>query len=139
MKRDLSANGLPLSIVVPPCAEPTAPLVRVADNARDVMLVCKISAREEMDGKQAFGIQVGLAKGKAGRKETAADPNFVRFTKTSKDQLEFESKFFQEVRSDFIYRMTKKGVEYACFPMSGTADPELLASEKAACLSIEAK
>jgi hypothetical protein len=135
---DLSPR-LPLAITVPACAKLSGPLVKIADNASDAILMCSISEQEEMDGKQAFAVQVGPAQGKLGKKEIAKDINFVRFTKATKDQLEFETKFFQDVRADFIYRVTQKSKEYACFPVSGTTDSALLAREKAACLSLKSK
>jgi hypothetical protein len=55
---DLSGHGLPLVIDAPRCAKVSAPLVKVADNARDAILTC-----DSADGP-TFAVQLGPSRGK---------------------------------------------------------------------------
>lgn len=137
-RTDLSKHGLPLTIHLPECAKVVEPEEKTAEDAHDLLLLCDLSDTDAMDGRQAFAIQLGPAKGKIGKKEISEDPAFVRFTKVEPPLLEFESKLFGEVRRDFMVRASRGGTEYACYPVAGTTDERLFAAEREACLSIAA-
>jgi hypothetical protein len=132
-RRDLTQRGLPLVVVVPGCAKVEAPAVKIADNARDLLIKCD----GDPDGeKQAFAIQVGPAQGKVGKKEIAAQPNFKRFTRDDPDLLEWETETFGVAGKEFMLRTKVAGVEYVCFPATLRYDAELFPAQLEACRSL---
>lgn len=136
---DLKTQGLPLSVEVPACAKPSAPLVRIADNAKDVILACDLSDKDAMDGKEAFRIQLGLASGKVGKAEIKESLTFSRFIREDPARLEWEEDVFGQPKKNFLLRVRIAGVEYACFNQMPAGDAKLYAEMLASCASLKAK
>jgi len=135
---NLSSRGLPLMLTAPSCVKVLAPVVKVAENAKDVMLSCPISDDDSIAGNSAFAIQVGLAKGKNGKADIAKDPNFVRFLpSTDSKLLQWESSVFNSKVKDFMLRVTKGSVEYVCFNQLSSRDEAVFAQMLKACQSLE--
>lgn len=138
---DLAPHGLPLTLVVPKCADGAppkvaGPMVKIADNAKDLILTCAISDHDALAGKQAFTLQLGLAKGKLDKADIEKDLNFTRFVSSDPKRLEWESTLFGQKQRDFLLRSTVAGVEYACFPQFSALDEALYRTELAACQSL---
>jgi len=131
--RDLTTHGVPLVIDVPACVKVSAPMVKVADNAQDLILACESSG-----DAPAFAIQVGRAAGKTWKDEMQSDPNFKRWIKTDADFIHAELTQFTSTVQDFAYKTKVKKVEYMCFSQFQSADEKLVASMIAACRSLRA-
>ncbi|NUP13905.1 MAG: hypothetical protein HOW73_48335 [Polyangiaceae bacterium] len=145
-KTDLSERGLPITIVMPACPDGsppkvTGPMVKLPDNAADQIIQCQVSDEEALAGKEAFTLQVGLAKGKIGKAQVREDMNFAKFISEDPKSLEWETKNFGSLpnKREFILRVTAGGTEYACFPQFAPTDAKLYQAELAACRSIAAK
>jgi hypothetical protein len=141
---DLSRWGLPITIRLPRCRDGSAPkiaepAVKVADNASDRVVSCDASDADAFAGRPAFAVVVGPAAGKISKKEIQEDPNFVKLVSDDPKSLEWQSKSFDRVVSDFLLRVTVGGKEYACSPQFELADEKLYRAELDACRSIAAK
>ncbi len=129
---DLTKRGLPVTLEVPSCAKPSEPLIKLADNQRDVLLTCLGTAEHP----ELFSIQVGPAKGKIDRQAIAGASTFKRWVLDAKGVLQWENREGSPPRQDFVLRRQLGTVEYACFPQYATNDSVILAAELAACGSL---
>lgn len=128
---DLTKSGLPIKVDVPACAKVSPPVIKIADNARDLMIQCEGSGLEP-----AFAIQIGLAAGKQGKKDIAADPNFKRWVKDQSGLLVWEVDEFGKAAKDLMLRRAIGKTEYICFSLFPVQETPLFLSELAACKSM---
>jgi hypothetical protein len=129
---DLRSHGLPLRIDVPACVSVTKPAIKLADNERDLLLVCEGSGLDA----RVFGVQLGLARGKVGEKEIAAENEFKRWIKKTPTYLEWEVTHGDSTEKEFMMRPRIGGVAYACFNLGALTDGPLRDAELAACRSL---
>ncbi len=134
---DLGPHGLPLVVDVPECAKASAPMVKLADNEKDVILGCGDPMEAALAGP-VFAIQLGPVKGKIWKKEIAETPGFTGFTKDEADFLQWREGLDPKAQT-FMVRRTIGGSEYLCFSQFPSADEGRLSSMIAACRSLREK
>lgn len=128
---DLTKHGLPLKVDVPACAKVSSPAIKIADNARDLMIQCEPAGLEP-----GFAIQIGLAAGKQGKKDIAGDPNFKRWIKDQSGLLVWEVDQFGTPAQELMLRRALGKTEYVCFSQFPVQNTALYSTELAACKSL---
>lgn len=125
---DLGPHGLPLVVDVPACAKASAPMVKVADNEKDVILGCGDPMEAALSGP-VFAIQIGPAEGKIWKKEIAEMPGFTGFTKEEPELLQWQEGLDPKGQT-FMLRVTIAGRAYTCLSQFASADPAPLVDDR---------